>query len=509
MKGMLRIRPRDWESGARSYVARHCKAEPRCEWSHDEQRGTHADRQRSGGGGAGCGPVSGRPVAGAAQGGGARSRRGLRPARGSGGPVRPHGPPRDGAARPRRVRQDGPACPPLPGSAQAGPSGRVALARRGGRGGVGGEAPRPGFRAGRRRDLRSGRRAQRPPGPGTGSSGSGQPGRVPDRPADPGAGAARRAVRARARRSGTAAKPRGGRADQQAGATRPAAPARGDGVSGTAARARGRHVPARGAGGDGDRGGPALLEVRHLAVLRREPLAAQARRSGPRLGGLAHCASHPPRRRPARRAGRHGRPRRDRRVDRDAVVARPFRRRPRLRAGHRAFRPAGDEPDRRGDPCAKHGAADRVDGRIGGAVVDCGPRVDDAAASPDQAPLRAAAVRGGAGAVPGHPPRDRQGARAPRPVHRGAAPRGGGGRRRAARPDRRGHRRRPAVVRAGARSPARARRDADPGSRVRPPAPGAGALRGARGVGRHGRGEAAIRGDGRGNGRLQAGPGGW
>ena len=49
-----------------------------------------------------------------------------------------------------------------------------------------------------------------------------------------------------------------------------------------------------GRGGEGNRGGPALFEVRYLTVLRRKPFASKARCGGPRLGGLAPRASHPP-----------------------------------------------------------------------------------------------------------------------------------------------------------------------------------------------------------------------
>ena len=96
-------------------------------------------------------------------------------------------------------------------------------------------------------------------------------------------------------------------------------------------------------------------------------------------------------------------------------------------------------------------------------------RLDDAAASADQELLREAAVRGGAGAVPGHPRR-----------HRG------------------GHGRRQAVARTGSRGATHGRRAAERGGTVETPAHGAGALRGAHLLGRYRRCEARLR---RGGGR--------
>ena len=357
------------------------------------------------------------------------------------------------AARAGRLRQDGPARPLLPGAAQTRPCGRLALARRRGRAGVGGDVSRPCLRARRRRDLfRPGLRAGRgrPCGGAGAGPGGGQRGRVPDQPAAPRPGAPRRAVRARARRSGAAQEPRGGRHAQRAASPGAAQPARGDGVPRAPPRSRHRHVRARRARSYGDGGGAAVLEARHLAVLRPAAVAAGAGGRGRRLGGLAAGAPHPAQRRPARGAGRRRRRRHGRRLDRDAAVARRLRRGSRLRAGHCALRAARPGPDRRGDRRRKRGTADRVDGSTCRAGVDRRRRrFGDAAASAAQGLLREATLRGGTGAVPGRPPRNRPGAGATRAGGRGAAPRREGGRHGAARPHRREHRRRQAVARTG------------------------------------------------------------
>ena len=163
-------------------------------------RGCDAERIRKRAAGARRGgaerPVTaGRLRAAAAQSGAAGPHRGLCRASRGGGALRAPGASPDGAARPRGVRQDGPAGPLLPRFARTGHHGRMALARRGGRAGVAGGPSRARLRAGRPGDLRSGRREERRRQGGGAGPGGGQPGRVPDPPADPArwSGTARRA----------------------------------------------------------------------------------------------------------------------------------------------------------------------------------------------------------------------------------------------------------------------------------------------------------------------------
>ena len=133
-------------------------------YGDDDRRRTGTDRARGGTARANAdrGTVTaGRFLAAPAQGGPTGLHRGLCPASGGGATVRAGGAPSDGAARSGRLRQDGSARPLLPGVARTRHGSRLALARRTGRAGGGRGLSHPGLRAGRGRDLRSERPAER------------------------------------------------------------------------------------------------------------------------------------------------------------------------------------------------------------------------------------------------------------------------------------------------------------------------------------------------------------
>ena len=295
-----------------------------------------------------------RCVAAAAQGGGAGPDRGLSGAAGDGGALPADGPPPDGAARPRRVRQDR-----LARASAAGRFANGALRSRGSRStrrmararlrsylalafeaaGLGDLRGTAGDARGRR--LRAGAGASKPTRrPTTGSTCWCAT-----------LGAPQRAVCARTRRGGAAREPGGGGDAQRAASPRAAQSACGDGVP----REQPPGLDIAMFALEGREATVTVEDLRfsrpgHRAVLRRGGCRAGSWPRWPptRRGGRSRYASTATPGVGTSGRGRRGRGAHGGGVDRDAAVARHGGRGPRPRAGRRAVRQSGPGPARRG-----------------------------------------------------------------------------------------------------------------------------------------------------------------